>query len=284
MNYQRIEASIDVAAMKRSHVTVVGGAYGLGRDLARSGLGGITFVDFDRVDEANVTRQDFSVSDIGKPKVKAAVKAAQMVNPDIRAVGLQRDFCSIPRWEFDRLFGHTSLFVLAPDRFLPNARGNIESHRLGKPAIWIGLYSGARAGELIYQVPGGFTEACYRCICGSRYDSFRKGAAPTASDGGTIHDLHLMDAIASQICVGILTRGANNRFGRLIEQLGKRNLLQIKIDPEYRLGTKDIFKKHLGRKPANFSFNTIALRMEAEPDCPDCGGVGSKEGQTCAGF
>ncbi len=58
------------------------------------------------------------------------------------------------------------------------------------------------------------------------------------STGGTILDLHLVDAIAGQIAVGILTAGAENRMGRLIRQLGNRNLLQIKVDPEYRLGEK----------------------------------------------
>jgi hypothetical protein len=80
----------------------------------------------------------------------------------------------------------------------------------------------------------------------------------------------LVDAVAGQIAVGILTAGADNRMGRLIGQLGKRNLLQVKSDPTYRLGDKDIFSQHLGNSPANFSFTTIALPMERERDCPDC--------------
>jgi hypothetical protein len=64
--------------------------------------------------------------------------------------------------------------------------------------------------------------------------------------------------------------GAHNRKGRLIHQLGKRNILQVKIDPDYRLGEPDIFTDHLGNQPANFSFTTIALPMEPEENCPDC--------------
>jgi hypothetical protein len=59
-------------------------------------------------------------------------------------------------------------------------------------------------------------------------------------------------------------------MGRLVEQLGHRNLLQIKVDSEYRLGEEDIFAQYLGKHPANFSFTTIALPMEPERDCPDC--------------
>src|SRR5207244_876898 len=114
------------------------------------------------------------------------------------------------------------------------------------------------------------TTACFRCICSSRYRAFydqgsgNGNATHIPSTGGTILDLHLVDAIAGQIAVGILTAGAENRMGRLIEQLGNRNILQVKIDPEFRLGEKDIFGRYLGVDPANFSFTTIALPMEPE--------------------
>jgi len=94
--------------------------------------------------------------------------------------------------------------------------------------------------------------------------------ASVSSNGGTILDLHLVDAIAGQIAVGILTRGADNRYGKLIDKLGNRNLLQVKIDPDWRLGDKDIFRRYLGDHPANFSFTTIALPMERDKNCPDC--------------
>jgi len=90
----------------------------------------------------------------------------------------------------------------------------------------------------------------------------RDGYDPThvPSTGGIIFDLHLVDAIAGQLALGIVTAGADNRMGRLIRQLGNRNLLQVKMDPDYRLNGKDIFSQYLGNHPANFSFTTIAFR------------------------
>ena len=144
--------------------------------------------------------------------------------------------------------------------------------------MWVGLYQGGRAGEIIYYVPG-VTEACYRCICSSRYRAFAAGSANVSSTGATTFDLHLVDAIAGQIGSGILTRGADNRMGRLIDQLGNRNLLQIKMDPDYRLAGKDIFAHYLGDHPANFSFTTIALPMQRDPNCPDCAHLYADSGQ-----
>ena len=145
-----------------------------------------------------------------------------------------RDFCSISRDEFDELFGRTDLFIYATDFFPAQARGNVECLRLEKPGLWIGLYPKGRAGEIVYYVPD-TTPACYRCVCDTRYAAFATGTTTrVSSSGGTILDLHLVDAIAGQIVVGILTKGTNTRFGRLIDDLGNRNLLQVKIDPRLR--------------------------------------------------
>lgn len=269
MNFDRIIPTIDVHAMQQSHVTSVGGAYGLLCDLARCGLGAVSLVDFDRISDSNPARQDFYSTDMGQHKVQAVARYLKQINPEIEVESYVRDYCEISSEEHDRLFGDTSLFIYGTDFFPAQARGNLQALRSETPAMWIGLYQGGRAGEIIYYVPG-VTKACYRCICSSRYQAFTGGVINVSSTGATIFDLHLVDAIAGQIAVGILTRGADNRMGRLIEQLGNRNLLQIKIDPEYRMAGKDIFAEYLGTHPANFSFTTIALPMERDQNCPDC--------------
>jgi molybdopterin/thiamine biosynthesis adenylyltransferase len=278
MNFDRIAATIDVEAMQQSHVTSIGGAYGLLCDLVRSGLGAVALVDFDIISASNPARQDFYSTDLGQHKVEAAARYLKQINPDIEVECYVRDYCELSRDEHDRIFGDTDLFIYGTDFFPAQARGNLEALRAGKPAIWVGLYQGGRAGEIIYYVPG-VTPACYRCICSSRYRAFAAGAANVTSTGATIHDLKLVDAIAGQVAVGIVTRGADNRMGRLIDQLGNRNLLQIKIDPDYRLAGKDIFAHYLGDDPANFSFTTIALPMEHDPDCPDCAHLYYRSGE-----
>jgi hypothetical protein len=79
-----------------------------------------------------------------------------------------------------------------------------------------------------------------------------------------------VDSIAGHISLGILNRGADNRYSSLIDQLGNRNLLQVKNDPSYTLNGKDIFKQYLGDGSENFAFTTITLQMDRELDCPDC--------------
>lgn len=269
MNFNRIMSTIDVETMQQSKVTIIGGAYGLAKDLVHSGLGTVALDDFDRIDASNPARQDFNSTDMGRYKVEATADTLRKINPEVQVECYTHDYCALSRQEHDELFGDTDLFIFATDFFPAQARGNIEALRLGIPAIWIGLYKGGRAGEIVYYVPGK-TNACYRCICDKRYHAFQIGRANVPSEGGTILDLHFVDAIVGQIAVGILTDGADNRMGKLIDKLDNRNFMQVKMDPDYRLGGEDIFGKYLGNHPANFSFNTIALPMERDECCPDC--------------
>jgi len=271
MNFKRIESTIDVGIMQGSTATVVGGAFGLVCDLVRSGLGEVRTVDFDVVDETNPARQDFYADDEGHRKVDAVSATLQRINPAVKVKVVPRDFCGLARDEMDELLEGTHLLIMATDSFAAQARGNVEAVRLGIPTMWIGLYAGGRAGEIIFHLPG-ITRACFRCIARSRYEAGPSQQTDVSSDGGTVLDLRLVDAVAAQIAAGIITRGADNRMGKLILKLGNRNLLQVKIDPDYRLGGKDIFGEYLGNSSANFSFTTIALEMEQEYDCPDCGG------------
>ena len=269
MNFNRIRPTIDVDTMQQSVVTIVGSAIQFIRDLVHSGLGKVNIVDFDRIDATNPARQDFYSTDLGRYKVEATVQDLRKINPELEVEYYVQDYCALSQDQHDALFGDSDMFIYSTDFFPCQANGNHQAVRLGIPAIWTGLYRAGRAGEIIYYVPGK-TSACYRCICGSRYRAFAAGGANVSSIGGTIHDLHIVESIAGQIGVGILTRGADNRFGKLIDKLGDRNLLQVKIDPDYRLGDKDIFGQCLGNHPANFSFTTIALPMERDENCPDC--------------
>lgn len=270
MKLQKIRETVDTKRTGRSHVVFVGFCRQLAEGLARSNLGRATAVDYDRFSAGNIPRQDAYHDEEGQLKVEGIARSLLRVNPNMSVTLLPTDFCAIGREEFDSHFGDADLFVFATDKFHAQARGNLEIMRLRKPAVWIGMYAQGRAGEVIWYVPG-VTPACFRCIASSRYQAFAEGHEDIPSDGGTIFDMHLVDAVAGAICLGILTRGANNRYGRLIEELDDRNLMQIKLDPNYTLGGRDIFREYLGDHPANFSFNTIALPMEPEDDCPDCG-------------
>jgi len=75
------------ARLAASHVALVG-CGGLGSNaaamLVRSGVGRLTLIDFDVVEESNLNRQLFFRDQIGRPKVDALAETLHRIDPDVR--------------------------------------------------------------------------------------------------------------------------------------------------------------------------------------------------------
>ncbi len=277
--FSRIKPNIDVARMQSSHVAVVGagGAAGKVNHLVRCGLRRLTLVDFDTVTASNIGRQAHDAEFIGRPKVEAVAIAARRTNPDVDVRTLICNLLKMTDEEIDSVFGDADLLIFATDNFAAQARGNEIALRLGKPALWVGLYAGGQAGEVIWWKPG---LPCFRCLCENRYAAHARAAAEgrtldPVSDGCTIFDITLLDSIAGMVAVGLLTQGADNRFGRLIDQLGERNFIQVQLDPLWQLNGRNPVREYLGVAPETdtfFAWNTVARRHPegGDPPCPDC--------------
>lgn len=73
-------------ALKQGHVTIFG-AGGLGSNLAmlltRAGIGQLTIIDYDKVEESNLNRQFYFDHQVGQPKVKALEVNLLQINPEI---------------------------------------------------------------------------------------------------------------------------------------------------------------------------------------------------------
>ena len=77
------------ARLGASHVAIIG-CGGLGSNaavmLVRSGVGCLTLIDFDAVEESNLNRQMFFREQIGMPKTEALAETLRRINPDVSLV------------------------------------------------------------------------------------------------------------------------------------------------------------------------------------------------------
>lgn len=280
MDFSRIRSAVDVEQLLRSEVTIIGagGSAGLAEDLARCGVGGFQLFDFDAVSAENIARQDHHPDQIGRLKVLAVSDAIRRIQPQARVLPVPRDFLSFADDEIDALLSTSDLLISAADDFQVAARVNELALRLGKSALWIGLYSEGSAGEIIFWHTG--IAACFRCLGSRRYETQARAREAgrkldPSSDGCTILDVALLDAIAGQLAIGLLTRSSDNRHGRLIDALGDRNCLQVQIDPDWTIQGRRLIREELGIADDNdayFSWSTIARRDPDRglPPCPDC--------------
>lgn len=274
MDTRRIDGAIDTTAMAGKWVfqAGVGGGVGIGRDLVRCGLGAIDLCDPDTVGEENLCRQEHMRDQVGQFKVSAAAAELKRINPLVRARPWETDVCAFTDEQVIELFSGVDVFVAATDSHAAQLRVSQMALLTGKPAVLAGMYRGGRAGDVAVLHPK--FRSCYRCLFPTRQAKFERGSPNPPSDGATVMDAKILDAITAQVVVALLTAGADNRFGRLLQQLGDRQCLQIKLDPDWSLGGRDVVREGLGI-PAGadgyFSFCTVARR---DPDpgglCPDC--------------
>jgi len=153
------------ARFARSHALVVG-VGGLGAPvaqfLAAAGVGTLTLCDADRVDLTNLQRQIlYATTDVGQPKVDAAVARLAAINPDVE---LQRVASRVGGEELDALVAASDVVVDCTDNFETRHAVNRACVAHRKP-----LVSGAAIrfdGQIAVFDPRDAASPCYHCLLG----------------------------------------------------------------------------------------------------------------------
>lgn len=298
MDYSRIQDSVNMGIIKNSHIVVVGagGSYSLVTSLARCGVGTLTVLDFDSVEESNIVRQGYKISDIGNYKVDALGKEVASSNPDVKYKGITKNFLDMNDEELDVIFKQADLLLFLTDSFQAQAFGNIIALKYNKPAMWSGWYAHSRTAELFFQVPD-YTTACFRCAASSRYKANEQEEVKITSNCNTIFHSQLLDSFIGMMSLAILHKSKVNRTASLIlfgehfneyelfwdnmkDRDGKisQNFFQFKAHP---MGGNNLFNKaysNLGMHSGIFMSywqNALAeLKVTGyDYDCPDCKGT-----------
>jgi molybdopterin/thiamine biosynthesis adenylyltransferase len=285
LDYSRQEGAADLDVLRQSKLMITGnGSFSQTTlNLVRMGVGKIVFCDPDSVEPRNVTSQGFTWDDAvqRRLKVDALRDGCLAINPNIQIETLAEDFVTLPDARLKKLLDETSLLLMMTDHHPAQARGALAALVCDRPVILASIYRLGRAGEIIFHYPGQ-TFACYRCITRERYEHVARQQAPAtgAANGSLPFAAQMVDSIVGHLAVGLVHKwhGApENRFAQWIDRLGDRNFIQVRMDPDYRLGDDDIFGRVFGHDEQTFCFDTIWQPGSAElnPRCPDCHGRGA---------
>src|SRR5205823_1388158 len=109
----------------------------------------------------------------------------------------------------------------------------------GLPSLCAQVYQEGRGAEVTFTYPG-VTPACHRCILSSRYEAFLEldYQNTVTSNGTPIFATTRLNAIKGFVTLALLHHGTDHpRWGRLLTRIGKRNLLQIRMDPDLAIRT-----------------------------------------------
>ena len=167
--------------MSRAHVAIVGcgalGSFQAGA-LARAGVGKLTIVDRDYVEESNLQRQwlyDENDAREGLPKAQAAARHIARINGACTVEPAIKDLSSS---NIEDICGGASLILDGTDNF--ETRYLINDYAVREHVPWIYGAAVGTYGITMPVLPG--TSACFACI----YPDPPSGAQPTCETSGVL--------------------------------------------------------------------------------------------------
>src|SRR5512139_2795982 len=166
--------------LKGARIVCVG-AGGLGSPvaiyLAAAGVGTIGLVDFDEVDQTNLQRQVlYSTSDVGRPKLEAAVDRLRALNPNVTVETHETPLSSANALSILRAY---DLVVDGTDNFPARYLINDACVLVGLPFVH-GRVFRFEGQVAVFAAPGG---PCYRCLYPEPPPPF---LVPTCAEAGVL--------------------------------------------------------------------------------------------------
>jgi molybdopterin/thiamine biosynthesis adenylyltransferase len=172
--WARLDGVVDLEALARKHVVVVGlgsGGSTVALELAKAGVGRFTLVDPDVLTEANVVRHECDDRYLGRSKAAAVAALIRHRNPAAQVEAVEADALALGGRLADEL-ERASLVAGCTDVEPPKHLLNRLAVAASVPAVYAGVYERGAGGEVI-RCGGGPADPCYACAT-----SVLKEAAP----------------------------------------------------------------------------------------------------------
>ncbi len=197
------------ALLKKSRVTVVG-AGGLGSPvltyLAAAGVGHITVIEHDTVEESNLNRQFLhTIADIGAPKAESARAKLLALNPETDII-LHKE----------ELTGHNALTLLRGADVVAACVDSVAARLVLNDAclaLDIPLVDGGIDGFYGYVTVIGRQSACLRCLGVDSLHGNRAVAALGATAG-------VIGALQANECLKLLLRCGSPLYSKMLQYDG----------------------------------------------------------------
>ena len=292
LTFERVRGAYDLDRLANCRVIYVGcgGAASFAEDLARAGVGEHVLIDPDIVSESNLATQQAYRRDLGRPKVDCIAERISDINPNAAIIACRSLLDDLSDDEFQLLclspmqFRGTATTILLcglTDSFPGSGRINRLALKFGLPSLCAQVYQEGLGAEITFTYPG-LTAACHRCVLRSRYEAYLNNGFKNnvTSDGTPICATTRLNALKVFIALALLHHGTTHpRWGGLLQRIGNRNLIQIRMDPQAAL---PVFSRVFGGgDQERILFDeAVWLPQLADapatgfPPCPDCGGMG----------
>ncbi len=201
--------NFDWSSLKEKKVVIVG-LGGLGAvsvsHLARFGVGKLTLIDYDKVNEVNLNRLFFNQEDIGKLKVELAKERIKRINQSVNVEVYAKDVMAMDFEEkFETICKEMDLLIMGVDNFPARHHINVCCIDTDLKYIDAGANRNGLGGWVHPVIPR--KTACYACVGTIKVGSSTKEEPCTASLPTTmaiIASVQAQEAIKQLLGVGKL--------------------------------------------------------------------------------
>jgi hypothetical protein len=208
--WARVEAVVDLERLQAARVLLVGlgsGGSTVALELAKAGVGGLTLVDHDRLEQGNVVRHECDDRYLGRGKAEAVAELIRFRNPHAGLEVVDANALDLGSRLEESVSG-ADLVVGCTDTEPPKHRLNRLCLASGVPAVHAGVYEGGVGGEVVL-CGAGDGDPCYACVTSALKDAaplpaggedFDYGAPPGAVPSLGL-DVRLVALVHAKICL-----------------------------------------------------------------------------------
>lgn len=260
----------------RNRTVLMNGAGSVGsyiaEQLVRSGVGSIIIVDPDTVEYANLSRTVYTAEDVGRLKVDALTRRLLSISPSLDIRTLPMDIHHINEASLIEMYEAADLVVCAVDDRRAQLLINHWSYHHRKPAVYVGIYAGARSGEVLYCEP---PLACFKCATPFRNEIPEEDQRKTdygTGDGRLVAevaigaDIHAITAAGVRLTLSRLVQGQESSLASFVSGLGGKQFAMLAVDPNV-----EMVNAVLDGAIAQYGYKSAWFNLSKSADCNVCG-------------
>jgi len=245
------------------------GSY-IAEQLVRSGVGSITLIDPDTIEYANLSRTNFVASDVGSLKIDALARRLLSISPSLETIGVPHNLHHLSGEQLEDLFTKADLVICAVDDRRAQLLINHWAYHYKRPSIFIGIFAGAKSGEVCWVEP---PLPCYQCAT-----QFRHLLAPDAigeTDYGTGQlvaevalgiDIQAVTTIGIRLALSALVRHQESSLSSYVNNLGLKQYIVLAVDPNDQ-HISPIFPDI----PGQYGHKSLWMQPQKDEGCNVCG-------------
>lgn len=255
------------------------GSY-IAEQLVRAGVGNFILIDPETVESANLSRSTYDIHDLGQPKVNALARRLLNINPSVHLELSQANLLDYEPQDLGNIFESIDLAIAATDEPQAQQAINRFAYWFKKSALYIGLYEGAKGGEIIFTIPD--KTHCFACATQTRnsFENDTQISVSTHADYGTgrlvgevaiAADIHHVSSAAVKIALSLLLPDDSDAQLKnfLVPAIAKgQNFLTMSMVPSYWF-----YPQIFGDTAGQFAYQSAWLSPTQNEACSVCGRV-----------